>query len=98
MLARRAREEILGARSTCFFAALALNQNEPDVALECLSTMPRTRSALQQTLKLMCLASLKRLDDVIYSIKNVMNAEILPAKAFVLAEAVSLTIYHFYLL
>lgn len=84
-------------RLVYFFTALALRQKEPEVAIESIQMIPRMRTAVGQSLKVMGLADLKRFDDIIYSIKNIMNSDRLPEKGFILSEAVSphrIRVYH----
>lgn len=76
-------------RAISFFSALALKQNDPEVALESL-TMIETpaNSAVLLTIRLMALASLKRIDDILYIIRNIINRGRPIERAIVLSEAI----------
>uniref|UniRef100_A0A0K8T303 Pentatricopeptide repeat-containing protein 2 n=1 Tax=Lygus hesperus TaxID=30085 RepID=A0A0K8T303_LYGHE len=66
-------------RAATFAAALAINQNEPGVALEILSTVQRQTYVTVRNLKVCALADLGRPDDALPILRNVLEFRDSPA-------------------
>lgn len=79
----------LTRRAISFFSALALKQNDPEVALESLTLVDAPpNSAVLLSIRIMALASLKRIDDILYIIRNIINRGRPIERAIIIAEAV----------
>ncbi|XP_065202287.1 pentatricopeptide repeat-containing protein 2, mitochondrial-like [Planococcus citri] len=60
-------------RVTTFMAALALNQNNPHLSLEIISTLPNQLYVLVRCIKALALCNLDRIEDAISVIKTVLK-------------------------
>jgi hypothetical protein len=62
-------------KTVCLFAALALNQNQPNIALEILSIAGNTNYVTVKNLRLAALTDIGRLDDVFTILKVMLNRD-----------------------
>ncbi|XP_030758672.1 pentatricopeptide repeat-containing protein 2, mitochondrial-like [Sitophilus oryzae] len=62
-------------RAVTFCAALALNQDRPDIALEVLSTCKNQNYTTIRNLKILALCSIGRIEEVIPILKSVLNED-----------------------
>ncbi|KAK9498123.1 hypothetical protein O3M35_004002 [Rhynocoris fuscipes] len=62
-------------RAGTFTAALALNQNEPDVALEVLSSLKQQNYVTVRNLKLSAFADLNRFEDILYILRSTLQID-----------------------
>lgn len=63
-------------KAATFMAGLALNQNEPQVALEVLSNLQNQSYMTIRNIKMAALTSIGRLDDAIHVLKSVINVDL----------------------
>ncbi|CAG2170684.1 unnamed protein product [Oppiella nova] len=75
---KKAREAgaAVSRKTVCLFAALALNQNQPNIALEVLSMITQTNYITVKNLRLMALSDLKRFDDLFITLKLIINRDV----------------------
>jgi len=81
-------------KTICLFAALALNQNQPSIALEILSLAGQTNYITVRNLRLSALVDIKRFDDVFTILKLILNRDAPPeiVREKVLEETVILLV------
>ncbi|KAG5680852.1 hypothetical protein PVAND_010333 [Polypedilum vanderplanki] len=60
-------------RAACFFSALALNHQQPFVALEVLSNLKGQNYVSVRAIKLLALAEMKRFDDIIPILRSILD-------------------------
>ena len=65
-------------KTVCLFAALALNQNNPNTALEVLSLVTQTNYISVRNLRLMALSDLERFDDLFIALRLIINRDVPP--------------------
>ena len=75
---KKAREAgaAISRKTVCLFAALALNQNQPNTALEVLSLVTQTNYISVRNLRFMALAELERFDDLFIGIRLILNRDV----------------------
>jgi len=77
-------------KAVTMFAALALSQNEPNMAIEILSLATQTNYVTVRNLRLMALSDLGRFQDIFTTIKVFLNQDVPAQKNFepILSETV----------
>ncbi|CAG2116483.1 unnamed protein product, partial [Medioppia subpectinata] len=80
---RKAREAgaVVSRKTICLFASLALNQNQPNTALEIMSLLTQTNYITVRNLRLMALSDLNRFDDLFITLKVLLNRDVPSLKA-----------------
>ena len=73
--ASEAGQNLVMRKGTTFFAALAINQDQPQIALEVLSNVKQQNYLTVRTLKALALAKMKRFDDVLVILRAVLEVD-----------------------
>lgn len=68
----RTRQQTLSLRASSFVAALALEQNRPEIALEIISNVGHRQNTLVRNIKAMAFARLKRFEDAYQELRSVL--------------------------
>jgi hypothetical protein len=76
-LLKSAREvgSVVTRRGCTFFSALAINQNQPEVALEVLSLASQSNYITVRNLRIMALTKMGRLEDVFPILRLMLNRD-----------------------